>query len=144
MPSGTFSTADEALAANRDVLVVPGAITSKHSAGANRLICQGATPIVDDETFGDQLLMLFGCLRQQPATASEAGKPSSGEKTGDPMMEALDAEPLGMEQLLGIARRVSPQDDALTWLMVWLAKAQRDGMVAQYPDGRYGPRVPAR
>lgn len=144
LPSGTFSTADEALAANRDVLVVPGAITSKHSAGANRLICQGATPIVDDETFGDQLLMLFGCLRQQPATASEAGKPSSGEKTGDPMMEALDAEPLGMEQLLGIARRVSPQEDALTWLMVWLAKAQRDGMVAQYPDGRYGPRVPAR
>ena len=35
LPSGTFSTADEALAANREVLVVPGAITSASSRGAN-------------------------------------------------------------------------------------------------------------
>ena len=42
LPSGTFSTADEALAANRDVLVVPGAITAASSRGANRLLYQGA------------------------------------------------------------------------------------------------------
>ena len=65
LPSGTFSTADEALAANRDVLVVPGAITAASSRGANRLIGQGATPIVDDESFEDALLLLFGCLRQE-------------------------------------------------------------------------------
>lgn len=38
IPSGTFSTADEAISANRDVLVIPGAITSKNSHGSNRLI----------------------------------------------------------------------------------------------------------
>lgn len=138
LPSGTFSTADEALAANREVLVVPGAITSQHSAGANRLICQGATPIVDDETFGDQMLMLFGCLRQERAAPAEVTL-LEAPVNADPLLEALDAEPLGIERLLEVARGVSPQEDALTWLMVWLAKAQRDGVVARYPDGRYGP-----
>lgn len=51
LPSGTFSTADEALAAGRDVLVVPGAINSASSKGANRLLVQGAAPVVDDESF---------------------------------------------------------------------------------------------
>ena len=62
LPSGTFSTADEALAANRDVLVVPGAITAASSRGANRLIYQGATPVIDDETFEDALFSLFRCV----------------------------------------------------------------------------------
>ena len=68
LPSGTFSTADEALAANRDVLVVPGAITAASSRGANRLLYQGATPVVDDETFEDALFSLFG-----PPTRALAG-----------------------------------------------------------------------
>lgn len=65
LPSGTFSTADEALVANREVLVVPGPITSPTSLGANRLIYQGATPIIDSETFEDTLFGLFGCLRRE-------------------------------------------------------------------------------
>lgn len=58
LPSSTYSIADEALDANRAVLAVPGAITSAASRGANRLICQGATPIVDDETLEDALSAL--------------------------------------------------------------------------------------
>lgn len=60
LPSGTFTTADEALEANKEVFAIPGPITSKLSRGANRLIYQGATPIVDEETFADQLYALFG------------------------------------------------------------------------------------
>lgn len=60
LPSGSFSTADEALAAGREVWAVPGAITSAASKGANRLIYQGATPIVDDESFSDAMLGAFG------------------------------------------------------------------------------------
>lgn len=60
LPSGTFSTADEALAASKEVFALPGPITSQQSRGVNRLIYQGATPIVDDETFTDQLFALFG------------------------------------------------------------------------------------
>lgn len=144
LPSGTFSTADEALAANREVLVVPGSIASPAPAGANRLIYQGATPIVDDDSFADQLLALFGCLRS-PARppAADVGSVTLLEAPldGGPLLEALSAEPLGMEQLLAVARTARPEGDALTALMVWLAKATREGLVAQYPDGRYGPLV---
>lgn len=193
LPSGTFSTADEALAANREVLVVPGAITSANSRGANRLIYQGATPIVDDDTFDDQLFSIFGCLRQESAPALSAGCAKEGplDVRERAVLAALEAEPLGVEALRNIVERAgrvacsgdaggvacssdaggaaagaggvarvggsggavsvarvggsgsasetAHSGDALTWLMVWLACAQRDGLVAQYPDGRYGP-----
>lgn len=151
VPSGTFSTADEALASNREVLAVPGAVTSAHSRGANRLIYQGATPVIDDETFEDQLFSLFGCLRQEgvagqlgPAARKGGSAPPCGNLTSeqlaeDALLEAVSAEPLGMEALRDLAVEQLGTRDVVTWLMVWLAKSQRDGLVAQYPDGRYGP-----
>jgi len=45
--SGTLITARLAMEYNRDVLVVPGSIFSKNSAGANRLISDGASPITN-------------------------------------------------------------------------------------------------
>ncbi len=119
LPSGTFSTADEALAANRDVLVVPGSITSVYSRGANRLIYQGATPVVDEETFGDQLFDLFGCLRY-PRTENRDG---DGVCKGDAdvngaLLESLRAEPLGVEELVGVARLAFGEEDVLTKVMV--------------------------
>lgn len=149
LPSGTFSTADEALAAGREVLVVPGAITSPNSRGANRLIYQGAVPVVDDDTFADQLFSVFGCLRQEDARAGADGAARGDAPAGAGalvrderarvVLEALRAEPLGMEALRDLAAQAGPRDEALTWLMVWLARAQRDGLIAQYPDGKYGP-----
>lgn len=144
LPSGTFSTADEALAAGREVWVVPGAISSANSRGANRLLYQGAVPIVDDDSFADALFSAFGCLKE-PGGAVGVGERGSGRKGGSDgeaaLLEALRAEPLGMESLRDLARAHGPREDSLTWLMVWLTKAQRDGLIAQYPDGRYGPQV---
>ncbi|HIW77002.1 MULTISPECIES: DNA-processing protein DprA [Gordonibacter] len=172
LPSGTFSTADEALAAGRDVLVVPGAITSPSSRGANRLLHQGAVPIVDDETFADALFSLFGCLKQEsweapavdasnsageevvesarvsvgnsppptpaPATRSTHASRNAAEVLG-PLAAALVAEPLGMEELFGIARDVCIIADPRVWLMEHLVEAERAGLVTHYPDGRWGP-----
>nr|MDA3937677.1 DNA-protecting protein DprA [Actinomycetota bacterium] len=45
LPSGTFSTADHALEASRDVLVVPGSILAPECRGSNRLLVQGAIPV---------------------------------------------------------------------------------------------------
>jgi len=53
--SGTLSTVAHALAQGRDVYAVPGPITSPLSAGCNKLIAQGASPITDVESFLDQL-----------------------------------------------------------------------------------------
>ncbi len=147
LPSGTFSTADEALAAGREVWAVPGAITSENSRGANRLIYQGATPIVDDDAFADALFATFGSLKEPPTQGRDEPRPpraGAAEPSGEEViLEALRAEPLGMEALRNLAQTHGPSGDALTWLMVWLATAQRDGIIAQYPDGRYGPRVAA-
>lgn len=51
--SGTMSTVAHALTQGKDVYVVPGPITSPLSAGCNRLIAQGATPICDVDDFID-------------------------------------------------------------------------------------------
>lgn len=140
LPSGTFSTADEALAADRDVLVVPGAITSASSRGANRLLYQGATPIVDDEAFEDALFTLFGCLKLE--RASDAGVARGSKESGgsaDPIVEALRAQALGMDDLYEIARTCCDGADARAWLMERLVRAEGAGAIARYPDGRWGP-----
>lgn len=48
--SGTMSTVARALEQGKAVYAVPGPITSPLSAGCNRLIAQGATPITDIES----------------------------------------------------------------------------------------------
>ncbi len=45
--SGTLITVDAALSQGRDVMVVPGAITSRTSVGTNRLLRDGATPFLE-------------------------------------------------------------------------------------------------
>ena len=135
LPSGTFSTADEALLAGREVWVVPGAITSAASKGANRLLYQGALPIVDDDAFADALFSTFGCLKEQRAEAADdRGKASQPYRGEEALLSALQAEPLGMEALRQLAEDHAPAGDTFTWLMIWLAEAQRDGLIAQYPD----------
>lgn len=158
LPSGTFSTADEALAASRDVLVVPGAITSHNSRGANRLLYQGASPIVDDESFEDALLMLFGSLKQEKVKGEGVGAEGCGSArssrerlavegacaaldANDPIVCALRAEPLGMEALYRIAAASAGEEDPRAWLMSRLADGERAGAFARYPDGRWGPAL---
>lgn len=141
LPSGTFSTADEALAADREVLVVPGSITSAHSRGANRLIYQGATPIVDDETFEDVIFRVYGMLKMEDMSTTEDDEMTRGQKE---LLEMVSAEPLCMDELVALARKLAGGTDVMTWLMVQLAIFQKKGLIAQYPDGRYGPAVKRR
>lgn len=153
LPSGTFSTADDALAANRDVLVVPGAITSPTSRGANRLLYQGAMPVIDEESFEDALCALFGLLRMQdardllaPERVGSIGARAAGDSSDerDELLSALCAEPMRLEQMLAmpcVKANAAPCEagKALSWLMMRLAVYERDGLVTRFPDGRYGP-----
>ena len=53
--SGTLHTANFALEQGRGVLAVPGSILSPQSEGTNRLICQGARPVLDASDIFEEL-----------------------------------------------------------------------------------------
>ena len=77
LPSGTFSTADATLAQGKDVLVVPGSIDSRDSRGSNRLLLQGATPIIDLESFDDALAVIFDWHKTPCASAAPVAEDSA-------------------------------------------------------------------
>lgn len=135
LPSGTFSTADDALSSNREVLVVPGAITSPTSRGANRLLYQGATPIVDEETFEDVIFNLYGCLKVQDMRKKEVSETSL-------LFAALQAEQLSIDALMEKDNIGAPlREKRLAWLMVELAKLEHEGFIERFPNGSYGACV---
>ena len=137
LPSGTFLTADEALNASRDVLAVPGSISSKTSAGSNRLLYQGATPIVDLESFDDALFSLYGALKQEEASLSHANKETQRQ---DPLLEALQADPMRLDSILEqVHVPKSIAKDRETWLRTHLVELEATGLIKRFPDGRYGP-----
>lgn len=132
LPSGTFSTADEALSASREVLVVPGSIVSPTSRGANRLLYQGATPVVDNESFEDILSALFGCLKQQEYV-------QGSEVPQDNLLAMLYATPMNQDEILRAFDAPSYAGASLGEVALRLAEAQQQGKITRYPDGRYGP-----
>lgn len=139
LPSGTFSTADDALAVSREVWAVPGPITSPTSRGANRLIFQGAAPIVDEETFEDLLSGTYGCLHIADARPL-ASRGGATEARDEVLLAALRADPLRIEEMLALSWEEDEDiPDRLTWIMLRLAAYERDGLIARFPDGRYGP-----
>ena len=125
LPSGTFTTADDALELGRDILVVPGAITSEASRGSNRLLCQGAYPVVDDESFDDALWRCFGLLR-------------SGDGRG---AVEVDDSPEGrvLAAILALAFEISGSRETPVWLMEALVEFETKGIIARQLDGKWAP-----
>lgn len=140
LPSGTFSTADEALDAGREVFVVPGSITSPSSHGSNRLLLQGAVPVVDDESFEDALFRISGALVRPMS--------NDGEQTDDeqeilksPIVQAAIATPMTTEGLYRVAAQAYGNARAARIVSEHIAQAEALGFVARQADGRWGPRV---
>ena len=57
----------------------------------------------------------------------------------NPVAAALAAQPLGMEDLYAVARASCGSAEPRAWLMERLVEAERTGLAARYPDGRWGP-----
>lgn len=121
LPSGTFSTADAALEAGRDVLAVPGSIFAPESRGSNRLIRQGATAITEVSDLADALGV--PCLTQ-PVRDSERGT----------VLRAITADPMRPDDLAR-ALGIDIVQTART-----LGALEARGLIARYADGRYGVR----
>jgi DNA processing protein len=69
--SGTLLTVTSALEQGREVLVVPGPINSVTSKGTNRLLRDGATPLLS----ADDMLAAFGATSRSGATPVPAPAP---------------------------------------------------------------------
>lgn len=90
--SGALITADLALEEGRDVLAVPGEITSALSAGTNALLRLGAVPA----TCPEDVLELLGI---DPAPESPAAHDLDEETTK--VLEAVSEIALGIDQIVG-------------------------------------------
>jgi DNA processing protein len=134
LPSGTFSTADATLAQGKEVLAVPGSIFAQESKGANRLISQGAVPIVDDESFQDALSQIFG-FADSPSVLSSthapATRPSAGEDAQAKVFAAFAQQPLRAEELVGVC------GDDVVEVIRYLTSLELAGQVIRLRDGRY-------
>lgn len=126
LPSGTFSTADDALAADREVFAVPGSILSPESRGSNRLISQGATMITD----ATDLLLALTPLLGEPSHVGP--DPCGAAPAADELVRALRANPMRPEdaaQAIGL--------DVVS-VVRRLGTLEYQGEVMRYADGRYG------
>lgn len=114
--SGALITADFALEEGREVLAVPGEITSSLSAGTNALLRLGATPV----TRCEDVLEAYG-IEPAPAAKGTIGPTAEailerlgkGALTGDEVVRASGVDPgAGAAALveLELARRVTLED----------------------------------
>jgi DNA processing protein len=109
--SGTLHTAKFALEQGRDVLAVPGNITSPGSTGTNNLIKTGATPV----TSVDDVLYVLGLHHPHAATTQRKG--SSTEEQA--LIDLLYSGVSDGHELLTRSQLPAPQfSQALTMLEI--------------------------
>ena len=114
--SGALITADFALEEGRDVLAVPGEITSALSGGTNALLKLGATPV----TCAEDVLDLFDLVlfRPEPAPLGPAAEMlferlRDGPLTADELVRASGVDPAQASAALmelELARRIALED----------------------------------
>ncbi|HEU4700664.1 MAG TPA: DNA-processing protein DprA [Gemmatimonadales bacterium] len=142
--SGALITADAALEQGRDVLAVPGPITSPRSLGVNRLLRDGAGPFLEAEDLLAHYPELGGAGTRRPPAASGASAGAAGAQPSlfapaPPDLDAeercvlgaLDAEPLQLERLL--ERTALPPAQLLSVLL----RLELAGAVEQEPGRRF-------
>ncbi|WP_003541171.1 DNA-processing protein DprA [Desulfotomaculum nigrificans] len=110
--SGALITADFALEQGRDVLAIPGNITSPNSVGTNKLIRQGARLVTKAEDILEELGL--GTLYLNQISSSPDFNFTAGERD---LWEVLSYQPMSLEQLVE-ASKLSPQDTAAAITML--------------------------
>ncbi len=132
LKSGAHITAHCALEQGREVLAVPGPITSPTSLGPHRLIQQGAKLVqdVDDilaEIAGDPGVRPQG---EEPREAAAQDRPPLF-RLDDPLLPLLGAEPRQLEELVEASRL--PAADVMSRLTL----LELQGLVRELPGKCY-------
>jgi DNA processing protein len=92
--SGALITADYALEQGKEVLAVPGPITSEASLGTNRLIREGAKPVLSVDDILEELGML-----PLPGLSPKPRTPELSEDAAR-VYELIALEPLSIEEIV--------------------------------------------
>ncbi len=113
--SGALITADFALEDGREVMVVPGEITSAVSAGSNALLRLGATPV----TAAADVLEAYGI-----EIVTERGEPPGG--LAGALLERLAVGPASIDELARLSG-AAPGDIAAALMELELARRISEG-----------------
>lgn len=128
--SGALTTARHALAAGREVMVVPGHPFLPNSAGVNHLLADGARPVLSPEDVLEELGELPGVETPPPRTLSDPEGPPR-----DRILATLGVAPAPAEQLARAARV------PLAETLAALTELELLGQARSYPGNRYGEPV---
>ncbi|MEX2052443.1 MAG: DNA-processing protein DprA, partial [Candidatus Paceibacterota bacterium] len=108
--SGTLITARMSLDYNKEVLALPGPISSEYSAGTNRLIREGATPITSSEDILEALGFKIDQTKKQKSLFEDA---LPEEKAVLGLLE----DPLERDELIRKMKKPTAQANAILSLM---------------------------
>jgi DNA processing protein len=130
--SGALVTVECALAQGREVLAVPGPITSKASRGANRLIRDGATPLLE---MPDLLNLYPGVTAPPPAQGATPRAPVGAGRSEPERRVLAELAPAGihLDQLVAVLNR--PVGDVLATLL----ELELAGIIEQLPGRIFRP-----
>ena len=90
--SGTLITVDMALEQGREVYAVPGRVTDRLSDGCNRLIRQGAVPMLNPEELIEELKGLQERKREKSSIALSSTKLHKNARTGTHEQKAFSGD----------------------------------------------------
>jgi DNA processing protein len=132
--SGTLITVGAALDQGRDVMVVPGNITSPTSVGTNRLLRDGATPLLEVADLLEQYPELAGAA--QPA--GPGAVPPGPALTGDAgtVYALLEGGPLGLDEMVRRCALAAPTVMAVVTGLELAGRLVRRGGLICRGDGR--------
>lgn len=133
--SGSLITAHHALELGRPVFALPGRIFDERSQGCNRLIRDGAHPVLEPDDVLEALPLSLQQRLQPPSEASPAAPQRDG-LAGLLLAACPCGEPVPLEHLV---RRLgsSPEETLAT-----LLELELDGLVARHPGPSFSRTRP--